>query len=1196
MRGPQTTGAAGEPAIGRQELAWLHALARRLAASETDADDLVQETFMHADGPGRPRPGDGRSWRAWLAGVLRNRERMQRRSEGRRRRREADAALEVGAAPDTELLIHRDRVLSSLREVLDELDEDDRALLVARYCDEHAAPELADRLGIPASTVRSRLSRATTRVRQRLDERWGGDRRGWAPAVLAAPMAGPSSAVVDASGATFMSVKLVKIILALVMATVATTIWIATRDDDVATAVEQGEADAEAEHAARLRARRDESGAEEVATLVGTVVDADSRQPIAGATVAISTVSGAPGIPRPGGASTMPRAATDDTGRFAVDDLPAGAYHVTAAAPGYLPGEIEGLRLSAEGRDAPVLALHRGGNRLDGVLTDIGGGPIEGAWVVARQSGDVNIGAHRAGYVARSDAEGGYALSLPDGHWSIEAGGDDYTVALQRVSMIHGPARADFQLVPAAAIHGRVVDRTSGEPIPGAVVAFERFARSGGSFSVDASDADDVAVCDANGVFTLRPLEPATYSLYATAPGKASIVEAVVPVDIAERITGVEVTVDPAFDATGFVVDAAQSERGLSGVAVQVFSTKPSRHWFATTASDGSFDIHGITPGVYHIMFEGEGVVPSAMEHSLRVDPDGAKDRVFPLQRGVTVRGRIAPATAATVKVAGRETSGGLEVMLAGQKVKHAHARVRADGTFAIDGVALGAWKVVATGDDGSTGSVEVEVAAADVDGVDIALQPSASVHGIVRTDDGSTIPGLAVRLEKDNGGPFGPRAAGTGTSDAKGRFEIVGAAADEYRIAVVDAAGQPVELVGGDTKVTLADAAQTELDLRVRLPRGRITGIVRAADGGPVADAFVVATPNEAARIIDRSLPVLTDADGRFVVEGLANRLYTVYARGPGESGKASVVDVSTGADVELELVMLGRVRGRVTMGGAPVERFELSDGEMRRARTFIAADGSFALDRVETGKQRLSITSDAGGASVTVEVEPGETSDVDVELGAWGTVKGRLVSASDRSPLADVSIVVDASAGMRQSAIDNVFDRSAATTDAEGRFEIEGVGPGIATLRFNRGNALFAGEGLGAHRFELAPGETHELGEVVALPPLAVPKAERGWLGLEIRGGAGWDGKAIVRDADAPLHVYVTGIPANGPAAALDVRVGDRIVAVDDFREDDVGGATLLDAARPARVRVGTTYRLGILRGDTTHAITVTAVAQPR
>ncbi|MCA9709439.1 MAG: sigma-70 family RNA polymerase sigma factor, partial [Myxococcales bacterium] len=173
---------ADAPSPVDDDLRWLRSLARRLAKDADEADDLVQETWLHAE----RSEVDARSQRAWLGGVLRNRERMYRRAEARRRMREARAA-EQPPGPDPDLELHRQRVLSVMREALDELDESDRQLLLARYCDEHPAATLAQRLGIPASTVRSRLSRATARVRQTLDERWG-DRGAWAPAVAALPL------------------------------------------------------------------------------------------------------------------------------------------------------------------------------------------------------------------------------------------------------------------------------------------------------------------------------------------------------------------------------------------------------------------------------------------------------------------------------------------------------------------------------------------------------------------------------------------------------------------------------------------------------------------------------------------------------------------------------------------------------------------------------------------------------------------------------------------------------------------------------------------------------------------------------------------------------------------------------------------------------------------------------------------------
>src|SRR5688572_19790 len=149
--------ARGEASQPADELRWLSSLARRLARNEAEADDLAQEAWLAA------RSSDERT-RPWLFGVLRNRERMLRRSEARRRARELAAVAERDVA-NVEQQLHLQRVLGCVREALGELDESDRALLLARYCDGHDAPELGLRLGIPASTVRSRLSRATARVR-----------------------------------------------------------------------------------------------------------------------------------------------------------------------------------------------------------------------------------------------------------------------------------------------------------------------------------------------------------------------------------------------------------------------------------------------------------------------------------------------------------------------------------------------------------------------------------------------------------------------------------------------------------------------------------------------------------------------------------------------------------------------------------------------------------------------------------------------------------------------------------------------------------------------------------------------------------------------------------------------------------------------------------------------------------------------
>lgn len=993
-----------------------------------------------------------------------------------------------------------------------------------------------------------------------------------------------------------MSMKLVSLIIAGVLAvTAGAWLWLSPHAAEPTAPTVDGISDAD-DAAHRRAARDDDAIAAQASTLRGQVIDAHTRKPIANAVVVLARASGSAGIVRPGSTPVVPRTQTDLGGAFEFDGLPPGSVHVTAAAPGYLPAELEDLEIAAEPREPPVLALQPGGNALTGVVTDIGGGAVAGTWVVARARGDAVIGAQRAGFAAVTDDEGAYTLSLPDGSWNVAAGGDDYALETTRLTLRSGPGRADFQLVPAAAIHGRVVDRRTGEPIAGAVVGFERFRRQGGGFSVNSAKVDEVAHADANGAFVLRPLEPATYSLYASAPQRSTIVEAIVPIDIAEQITGVEVTVDPALDARGFAVDATDRSRGLGGIAVSVYGSKPGRHWFTTTAADGGFVVPGLAPGSYSVFFDGAGVIPSRLDRGLNVTAEGPNDGIFPLERGTSVRGRVSPARPGTIVVENRERTGGFEVMIAAEKVKSARSRIATDGSFTIPGVPPGEWRIVATADDGSTAKTDVEIGAEPVEGLELALQPRASVRGRVRGPDGSAIAGLMVRLERDQPEPFGPETVASATSDGGGGFEMIGVDAGTFRVAVVDAAAQPVAFVRPVADVVAAEGdGVIELELAVRPPAGRIEGRVHGADGEPVADAFVVAEPSDRARPDRQERPVLTDGDGRFVIEGLADRTYSVHARGPGERGRVSVEDVAIGRSLDLVLAPLGGVRGTVTMDGVVVERFTISDRYIRRPRNFIAEDGVFELDRIEPGELRLAFASEAGAASVDVVIEPGATRDVVVELAAWGGAKGVLVGA-DGTPLSGISIRVDARAGRRPDAKGAAPNDDDIQTDAEGRFEIEGVGPGRVTLDFTKGDAMRSGEMLGEHRFTLTVGETIDLGRVVALTPVDVPKSERGWLGFDTTMAPSIALIGAPRRDDAEQLLFVDEVHAGTPAATAGLRHGDRIVAIDDVDEAAFGSQTLLDAVRPARLRVGTSHTLRVLRDDEPREVVLAVVPQPQ
>jgi len=131
--------------------------------------------------------------RGWLAGVLRNLVRQRRRAEARRDRREQlsharDAVTSPAAA------LERVELQRLVAELVAELPEPGRHVVVLRYFEELSAAEIARIEGVPAGTVRSRLKRALDALRIRLDEEHGNRRSAWIVplAAVARPRVAPA--------------------------------------------------------------------------------------------------------------------------------------------------------------------------------------------------------------------------------------------------------------------------------------------------------------------------------------------------------------------------------------------------------------------------------------------------------------------------------------------------------------------------------------------------------------------------------------------------------------------------------------------------------------------------------------------------------------------------------------------------------------------------------------------------------------------------------------------------------------------------------------------------------------------------------------------------------------------------------------------------------------------------------------------
>ena len=202
--------AGSEDALGRlydRYVDAVYAAASRLTSDRHIAEEVVQETFLALWNRAELfNPAMG-SLAAWLHTIARNRTVDRLRSAGRRPTlvpfsatggadEQDTAALDrlvaagtilggagLGPGPEGELAATELRHV--IRDALDELPDVERTAIVLAYREELSQSEIAERLGWPLGTVKTRTRRALLRLRGALAEELG---PGATPAPIPVPI------------------------------------------------------------------------------------------------------------------------------------------------------------------------------------------------------------------------------------------------------------------------------------------------------------------------------------------------------------------------------------------------------------------------------------------------------------------------------------------------------------------------------------------------------------------------------------------------------------------------------------------------------------------------------------------------------------------------------------------------------------------------------------------------------------------------------------------------------------------------------------------------------------------------------------------------------------------------------------------------------------------------------------------------
>lgn len=164
-------------ALVARELGWVWRLLRRIGLSPADADDAAQQVFVvAAQKLDQLESGKARSF---LYGTALRVAANARRSLKRRRALHDEAALAVLPQPVSQHeLLEQQQARALVDELLAELSDDLRRVLVLAEIEQLSAPRIAELEGIPLGTVASRLRRARSRFFALLEQRRAQDDRG----------------------------------------------------------------------------------------------------------------------------------------------------------------------------------------------------------------------------------------------------------------------------------------------------------------------------------------------------------------------------------------------------------------------------------------------------------------------------------------------------------------------------------------------------------------------------------------------------------------------------------------------------------------------------------------------------------------------------------------------------------------------------------------------------------------------------------------------------------------------------------------------------------------------------------------------------------------------------------------------------------------------------------------------------------
>jgi hypothetical protein len=389
--------------------------------------------------------------------------------------------------------------------------------------------------------------------------------------------------------------------------------------------------------------------------LKGSITDAESGQPIVGATISFS-------------GSSDGSAVTELDGTFLVPEVAPGEISITVSKAGYYPmaGDvtvISGSVLFLQLQLAAIPPQSTTGTIMGRIVDGTTSEPLSGVAVILKSDPSI---------ASMTDAAGGFVLAdIPPGNQAFEFSMSGYATSTATVEIAAGyivnlGTLPLFSNPTTGMIKGRITEAAGGQPLSGVTVTVT------GSFSGN-------FVTGVDGSFVLDGITPGSVTITASKAGYYSVAGTGTVTAGAVLFFDPRLTISPPKSSTGALTGKvldAMTNKPIPGAMITIEGGSS-----ASTDEQGIYLIDNIAPGAYYIIIS---AVDHVTVHYTMMVMEGVTTNMqtvylTPLLQATTVAGNVIDVLTGT-------PIEGAEVLVVGTNVS---VKTDSDGAYSLSGINL---------------------------------------------------------------------------------------------------------------------------------------------------------------------------------------------------------------------------------------------------------------------------------------------------------------------------------------------------------------------------------------------------------------------------------------------------------------------------------------------------------------------------